>query len=165
MRPAENSQLLPSPDTNSQIFTYDLPKRETDSNQEPWDPDYSYSIPETTGVQVPLPADTRSVPVQTGKTFLAFFLLYETTQCLLDCNTSVQIVLSSRQVIPGCSVLLWTPAPPLPPRPSFMKSIPEYVILLPSSNLSRSSSQISQSDPSLSPSPTRKGNLLLQSKD
>lgn len=88
MRPAENSQPLPSPDTNSQIFTYDLPKREPDFNQEPWDPDYSYSIPETTGVQVQLPADAPSVPPQTGKTVSAFFLLYETTQCLLDCNTS-----------------------------------------------------------------------------
>lgn len=67
MRPAENSQPLPSPDTNNQIFTYDLPKREPDLNQEPQDPDYSYSIPETTGVLVQLPADTHSVTAQTGK--------------------------------------------------------------------------------------------------
>lgn len=73
MRPAANtqtppySQPLPSHNTNNQVFTYDLPKDEPDLNAHPWDPnstDYSYSIPEGTGGEVNLPADT-SVPGQT----------------------------------------------------------------------------------------------------
>ncbi|XP_076616381.1 circularly permutated Ras protein 1-like isoform X1 [Chaetodon auriga] len=114
MRPAANSQPLPSPNTNTQTFTYDLPKDEPDLNLQPWDPDYSYTTPEGTGVQVKLPADASRVPAQTL-------------------------------------------APPLPPRPSFMKSIPDYLVLLPSCRSSPSSSQKSPSDPSLVPSPASKG--------
>ncbi|XP_056222360.1 circularly permutated Ras protein 1-like isoform X3 [Seriola aureovittata] len=47
-----------------------------------------------------------------------------------------------------------TPAPALPPRPAFMKSMPEYLVLLPSS---ASSSQKSPSTSSLSQSSTAKG--------
>ncbi|XP_044035573.1 circularly permutated Ras protein 1-like isoform X2 [Siniperca chuatsi] len=115
MRPAANSQSpcqpLPSPNTNSQTFTYDLPKSEPDLNAQPWDPNYSYTTPEGTGVQLKLPADTSSVSAQIS-------------------------------------------APPLPPRPSFMKSMPDYLVLLPASHSSPSSSQKSLSDPSCVPSPT-----------
>lgn len=44
-------------------------------------------------------------------------------------------------------------APALPPRPSFMRSLPEYLVLIPSSTSSPSSSQKS-STPPLAPSPT-----------
>ncbi|XP_040922969.1 circularly permutated Ras protein 1 isoform X2 [Toxotes jaculatrix] len=50
-----------------------------------------------------------------------------------------------------------TPAPPLPPRPSFMKSMPEYLVLLPSSHSSPSSSQKSPSTSALSQLSTGKG--------
>ncbi|XP_019938339.2 circularly permutated Ras protein 1-like isoform X1 [Paralichthys olivaceus] len=43
-----------------------------------------------------------------------------------------------------------TPAPALPPRPSFMKSMPEYLVLIPSSRSAPSSSQKSSSTSSLS---------------
>ncbi|XP_034426464.1 circularly permutated Ras protein 1-like isoform X3 [Hippoglossus hippoglossus] len=43
-----------------------------------------------------------------------------------------------------------TPAPALPPRPSFMKSMPEYLVLIPSSSSAASSSQKSASTSSLS---------------
>ncbi|CAK6964128.1 circularly permutated Ras protein 1-like isoform X1 [Scomber scombrus] len=45
-------------------------------------------------------------------------------------------------------------APPLPSRPSFMKSIPEYVVLLPSSRSASSSSQKSPLTPPISTSAT-----------
>ncbi|XP_068439940.1 circularly permutated Ras protein 1-like [Clinocottus analis] len=45
--------------------------------------------------------------------------------------------------------------PPLPPRPSFMKLIPDYMVLLPSSNSSPSTSRKSLSDRSIVTSPTR----------
>lgn len=72
MKPAANrqsppySQPLPSSNTNNQIFTYDLPKDQPDLNAQPWDPNYSYSIPEGTGGEVNLPAVTSSVPGQTS---------------------------------------------------------------------------------------------------
>ncbi|XP_039991541.1 circularly permutated Ras protein 1-like [Xiphias gladius] len=50
-----------------------------------------------------------------------------------------------------------TPAPALPPRPSFMKSVPEYLVLLPSSLSSPSSSQKSPPTSSLSQSSSGKG--------
>uniref|UniRef100_UPI003AACD8FA circularly permutated Ras protein 1-like isoform X2 n=1 Tax=Centroberyx gerrardi TaxID=166262 RepID=UPI003AACD8FA len=110
MRPAAKSppysQPLPSSDTNSQTFNYDLPKEEPDMNADPWDPNYSYNIPEGSGGEVKLPVDT-SDSVSTQKA-----------------------------------------APPLPPRPSFMTSVPEYLVLLPSS---RKSSSSSQKSPSASP--------------
>ncbi|XP_070707900.1 circularly permutated Ras protein 1-like isoform X2 [Pempheris klunzingeri] len=111
MRPAANSQPPSSSNTNSQTFTYDLPKSEPDLNEPPWDPNYSYTTPEGTGGQVKLPADANTVSAQTS-------------------------------------------VPPLPPRPSFMRSMPEYLVLLPSSHSSASS----LSDPPLVPSPTHKGN-------
>ncbi|XP_022046587.2 circularly permutated Ras protein 1-like [Acanthochromis polyacanthus] len=45
-------------------------------------------------------------------------------------------------------------APALPPRPSFMSSLPEYLVLIPSSTSSPSSSQKSSSAPPFAPSPT-----------
>ncbi|XP_073346288.1 circularly permutated Ras protein 1-like [Pagrus major] len=111
----KRSALLPPhmrPAANGQTFTYDLPKDEPDLNTQPGDPNYSYTAPEGTGVQVKLPADNSGVTAQTI-------------------------------------------APPLPPRPSFMKSMPDYLILLPSSPPSPSS-QKSNSDPSQVPSPTGK---------
>ncbi|XP_071319758.1 circularly permutated Ras protein 1-like isoform X2 [Trachinotus anak] len=50
-----------------------------------------------------------------------------------------------------------TPAPALPPRPAFMKSMPEYLVLLPSHHSSPSSSQKSPSTSSLTQSSTGKG--------
>ncbi|XP_035796852.2 circularly permutated Ras protein 1-like isoform X2 [Amphiprion ocellaris] len=47
-----------------------------------------------------------------------------------------------------------TTAPALPPRPSFMRSLPEYLVLIPSSASSPSSSQKSSSTPPLAQSPT-----------
>ncbi|XP_071393186.1 circularly permutated Ras protein 1-like isoform X2 [Centroberyx affinis] len=121
MRPAAKSppysQPLPSSDTNSQTFNYDLPKEEPDMNTDPWDPNYSYSIPEGSGGEVKLPVDT-SNSVSTQKA-----------------------------------------APPLPPRPSFMKSVPEYLVLLPSSRKSSSSSQTSPSASPLDSALTDKGPL------
>ncbi|XP_070783310.1 circularly permutated Ras protein 1-like isoform X2 [Enoplosus armatus] len=113
MRPAANSQPLPSPNTNSQTFTYDLPKSEPDLNAQPWDPNYSYTTPEGTGVQVKLPAES--------------------------------------------SVSAMTSAPPLPPRPSFMTSMPDYLVLLPTSLSPRSPSQKSLTDPPRVSSPASKG--------
>ncbi|XP_067432860.1 circularly permutated Ras protein 1-like isoform X3 [Thunnus thynnus] len=121
MKPAANSQSppysqpLPSSNTNNQIFTYDLPKDQPDLNAQPWDPNYSYSIPEGTGGEVNLPAVTSSVPGQ----------------------TSAQ-----------------STAPPLPARPSFMRSVPEYLVLLPSTHSASSSSQKLPSAPSLTTSTT-----------
>uniref|UniRef100_UPI0037E8F33F circularly permutated Ras protein 1-like isoform X2 n=1 Tax=Semicossyphus pulcher TaxID=241346 RepID=UPI0037E8F33F len=117
MRPAANSPSPPSsqtpPSTNpgSHKFTYDLPRSEPDLNAQPWDPNYSYTTPEGTGVQVKLPADTSSVSAQTS-------------------------------------------VPALPPRPSFMKSVPVYLVLLPAPPSSSSSSQKPPSDPACAPSST-----------
>ncbi|KAK2820220.1 hypothetical protein Q5P01_023179 [Channa striata] len=107
MRPAANSQAssYSSPLETKQIFTYDLPVKEPDSNAHPWDPNYSHRTTETTCGEVKLPADTNNAAAQ-------------------------------------------APAPPLPPRPSFMRSVPEYVLVLPSSHSSQkptSSSSLSQS--------------------
>ncbi|KAI3365620.1 hypothetical protein L3Q82_010706, partial [Scortum barcoo] len=64
MRPGGNSppysQPFNSSNTNSQTFTYDLPKSEPDLTVDPRDLDYSYSTPEGTGTQVKLPADATS---------------------------------------------------------------------------------------------------------
>ncbi|XP_034564073.1 circularly permutated Ras protein 1-like [Notolabrus celidotus] len=117
MRPSVNSQSLPlsnplpSSNTNSQKFTYDLPEKEPDLNTQPWDPNYSYTTPEGAGAAVRLPADTSSISAQAA-------------------------------------------APPLPPRPSFMMSMPEYLVLLPTAPSLSSSSQKSPSDSSCSPSPS-----------
>ncbi|XP_029978556.1 circularly permutated Ras protein 1-like [Sphaeramia orbicularis] len=112
MRPAANSQSPPysepltSSNTNNHMFTYDLPQNEPDLTAQPWDPNYSYNIPEGSGGEVKLPADTdNGAPAQTS-------------------------------------------VPPLPPRPSFMKSMPEYLVLLPSP---RSCSSITQKSPSTCP--------------
>ena len=58
-------------------------------------------------------------------------------------------------------------APPLPSRPSFMRSIPEYVVLLPSSHSASSSSQKSPMTPPISTSTTGKDehNVCLLSND
>ncbi|XP_028263888.1 circularly permutated Ras protein 1-like isoform X2 [Parambassis ranga] len=105
---SSHKQPLPLPDTNSENFTYDLPKDEPDLNQHPWDPNYSYSTPEGTGGEVKLPTVTGAVPAQ---------------------------------------------APPLPPRPEFMKLIPEYIVVLPQSHSSPSSSEKASSVPTPAPSP------------
>nr|XP_046232994.1 circularly permutated Ras protein 1-like [Scatophagus argus] len=114
MRPTANRQPLPSPNANSQTFTYDLPKSEPNLDTQSWDPNYSYTTPEGTGGQLKLPADASTLPTQTA-------------------------------------------APPLPPRPAFMKSMPEYLILLPSSHSSPSSSQKSLSHQPLVSSPSSQG--------
>ena len=64
MKPAANSLPLLSPNTTGQTFTYDLPKDEPDLNTESWDPDYSYTLPEGTGLHVKLPADNSVVMAQ-----------------------------------------------------------------------------------------------------
>lgn len=66
----------------------------------------------------------------------------------------------SRNVWTKLMFCLQTSVPPLPPRPSFMQSMPEYLILLPSSPSSSSSSQKSRSEPKPAASPTSKGNLF-----
>ncbi|XP_071782826.2 circularly permutated Ras protein 1-like isoform X2 [Centroberyx gerrardi] len=106
MRPAAKSPPYSQPLPSCQTFNYDLPKEEPDMNADPWDPNYSYNIPEGSGGEVKLPVDT-SDSVSTQKA-----------------------------------------APPLPPRPSFMTSVPEYLVLLPST---RKSSSSSQKSPSASP--------------
>ncbi|XP_008301089.1 circularly permutated Ras protein 1-like isoform X2 [Stegastes partitus] len=114
MRPSGNSQFhshnqpLTSHNTNSQTFTYDLPKDELDLNAKLHDPNYSYNTPEGTQGEVKLPADIGPLPAS---------------------------------------------APALPPRPSFMRSLPEYLLLLPSSPSSPSSSQKSSSTQPLATSP------------
>ncbi|KAM9336547.1 circularly permutated Ras protein 1-like [Symphorus nematophorus] len=65
MRPRANSQPLPSSKHNSQIFSYDVPKREPDLYVEASDPNYSYTAPEGTGIQAKLPPDTSSMSTQT----------------------------------------------------------------------------------------------------
>ncbi|XP_029312478.1 circularly permutated Ras protein 1-like [Cottoperca gobio] len=118
MRPAANGQSSPysqplrSSNTISQTFTYDLPKDEPDLNASPWDPNYSYTAPEGTGVEWKPPADTTSVPAQPS-------------------------------------------VPLLPPRPSFMKSTPLYLLVIPASHSSPSSSH--KSDSPLIPSHASKG--------
>ncbi|KAF3853438.1 hypothetical protein F7725_014126, partial [Dissostichus mawsoni] len=106
------NQPFDSSSTNSQAFTYDLPKDEPDSNASLWDPNYSYITPEGTGGEVKPPTDTN--------------------------NGSTKALV-----------------PPLPPRPSFMKSMPLYLVLLPTSQ----SSPSSQTDSSLIPSPKDKSPL------
>lgn len=49
--------LLPS---NSQRLTYDIPKEEPDIGSYPWDPDYSYNIPEGSGEEMKHPNTTSS---------------------------------------------------------------------------------------------------------
>lgn len=72
MRPSANRQSpsdskpLPSPNINSQTFTYDTAEKEPDLNTQPWDPNYSYTTPEGTGAPVNLPADTCVSPQATG---------------------------------------------------------------------------------------------------
>ncbi|KAG7492115.1 hypothetical protein MATL_G00010870 [Megalops atlanticus] len=75
-------------------LTYDLPREEPEIEEHPFDPDYSYSIPEGTGLELRHPGQVGNskLPLKTGA------------------------------------------APPLPPRPSFMKRFPEYVLLLPTSS-------------------------------
>ncbi|XP_041754179.2 circularly permutated Ras protein 1-like [Coregonus clupeaformis] len=90
--------LLPS---NSQRLTYDLPKEEPDIGSYPWDPDYSYNIPEGSGEEIKHP------------------------------NTT------------GNSGSAQKSAPALPPRSSFMRSCPEYLVLLPDSFSSSTSSSSS----------------------
>ncbi|XP_062269648.1 circularly permutated Ras protein 1-like isoform X1 [Platichthys flesus] len=111
MKPADNSQSPPisQPLNSNQTFVYDLPIKEPYLHTQPWDPNYSYSIPEGTGGEVKLPENTTTVA--------------------------------------GPTV-----APALPPRPSFMKSMPEYLVLIPSSSSAPSSSQKSPSTSSLSQS-------------
>lgn len=65
MKPAANSLPLLSPNATGQTFTYDLPKDEPDLNTQSWDPNYSYTLPEGTGVQVKLPAGNSGVTAQT----------------------------------------------------------------------------------------------------
>ncbi|XP_068610799.1 circularly permutated Ras protein 1-like [Brachionichthys hirsutus] len=113
MRPAA-AQTSPSASTDSQKLTgtHDLPKSEPDWNLQPWDPDYSYTLPEGTGAQQKPPADTSSVLVKTSP-------------------------------------------PPLPPRPSFLRSTPVYLAVLPSSN----STQKSPPTSSLVAAPSSKGSM------
>ncbi|KAK5850673.1 hypothetical protein PBY51_001531 [Eleginops maclovinus] len=106
------SQPFNPSSTNSQEFTYDLPKNEPDLNASLWDPNYSYITPEGTGGEVKLPSDTNNG--QSAKALV----------------------------------------PPLPPRPSFMKSMPLYLVLLPTPQSSSSSPQ--KTDSPLIPSPTSK---------
>lgn len=155
MRPATRSQSLPysqplpSSNTNSQTFTYDLPNDEPDLNSHPWDPNYSYTTPEGTGCKVKLPADTSSVSTQTSGKRTTFFLYLHSFFYLT--------VLRNRQII----LILFcfqASVPPLPPRPSFLQSMPEYLVLLPAPYLSRSSSKELLSDTSLISS-SSKGNL------
>lgn len=73
MRPAASSHSPPysQPLDSSQIFTYDLPVPEPDLNAQSRDPNYSYSTPEGTGVEVKLPANTNMSNLTPGeKTFL-----------------------------------------------------------------------------------------------
>lgn len=98
MKPAAKSKPLHSPNTNSQTFTYSLPKSEPDLDADPWDQNYSYATPEGTGVQMKLPADTNSVSAQpSGKRTL--FL--DTKYCIFQIwSIFVQAVLRNRQIIP-----------------------------------------------------------------
>ncbi|XP_029384153.1 circularly permutated Ras protein 1-like isoform X3 [Echeneis naucrates] len=116
MRPAVCSQATPysQPFDSRQTFTYEQPNHEPDLNAHHWDPNYSYSLPEGTGVEVKPTANTHNMTAQ-------------------------------------------TPAPALPPRPAFMKLIPEYLVLLPPQNSSTSSSQKSCATSSLSKSSAGKG--------
>ncbi|XP_061086733.1 circularly permutated Ras protein 1-like [Conger conger] len=85
-------------DSQEQELTYDLPKQLTytlpEIEKHPSDPEYSYNIPEGSGVGL---------------------------RHLINVANSKLHVKS---------------APPLPPRPSFMKRIPDYVVLLPKSTTS-----------------------------
>ncbi|KAF7653757.1 hypothetical protein LDENG_00078820 [Lucifuga dentata] len=117
MRPAANirsrSDFHPLPSSNTEAFTYDLPKDTLDLNAQLLDPDYSYNIPESSRGEVMLPGDSNNAtPAQRQRT-----------------------------------------APPLPPRPSFMKSMPLYVVVLPSSPSSSPFSQKSTSAPPPHPAP------------
>lgn len=87
MKPAVTS---PSPNANSHTFTYDIPQSESDLNEQPWDPEYSYNTPEGTGGKVKLPADITFASVQTsGKRFLAFSVIWHNTLYLPHCNSLV----------------------------------------------------------------------------
>lgn len=81
MRPAASSQPLSSLSANTQTFTYDLPEDEPDLNMQLWHPDYSYTTPEGTGVQVKLPADTSSVSAQTSGKPTAGFSAFVAASC------------------------------------------------------------------------------------
>lgn len=72
MRPSAGSQPLPSPNKNSHTFAYDLPESEPDFTDQPWEPNYSYNVPEGTGVQMRLPVEPHSMTAQSsGECLLA----------------------------------------------------------------------------------------------
>ncbi|XP_063337927.1 circularly permutated Ras protein 1-like [Pelmatolapia mariae] len=60
------SELLICPQSSiiNQELDYDVPKTEPDLNAQPWDPNYSNSVPEGTGGEVNLPADSGIVSSQ-----------------------------------------------------------------------------------------------------
>lgn len=60
--------------TINRQFTYDFPRKELGFDAQPWDPNYTYNIPEGTGGEVSLPADPAVVP-SPGKR-QHFFLSY-----------------------------------------------------------------------------------------
>lgn len=154
MKPAATS---PSPNANSHTFTYDIPQSESDLNEQPCDSEHSYYTPEGTGEKVKLPADMTFAPAPTsGKRFLASSVIWHNTPYLPHSP-------NSQTDHPRYSVFLLT-APPLPPRPPFMRSMPEYLDLLSSPLLPPSSSQKSLSQLSPVPSPSE-GNLPRRPKN
>ncbi|KAM3592223.1 uncharacterized protein V6R79_014993 [Siganus canaliculatus] len=66
IKPAANSHPLPSSNANTQESTYDQPRSEPDSNIDPYDPNYSYTVPEGTGLPVKLPAGSSSTSAPTA---------------------------------------------------------------------------------------------------
>lgn len=83
MRPAAAPQSSPySEPLDCQTISYDLPKNEPDLKAQPWDPNYSYSAPEGSGVEVKLSADPSRVLAQTPGEETTLFLLFVFSFCL-----------------------------------------------------------------------------------
>lgn len=92
MRPAATSRPLSYSEPWCANPDYEQPPSEPNLNAQPWDPIYSYDIPEGSGDELKLPA--RPSPTQPSEASV----------------------------------------PTLPPRPAFMQSMAEYLVLLPSSS-------------------------------
>lgn len=129
MRAASSSPPLSSSNDDSQTFTYDLPETESDINMQPWDPDYSYTHPEGTGLQVKLPADIGSMSAQTkGKQMIFFLFFFYTTCCIFQIfSTMVWCDCGLEEQMDDLSVLLSN----LSPTPSSQASIHEVNARLP----------------------------------
>lgn len=154
MKPAANtdsySQPLTPPNSSHQMFKYNEPKQEPALNRNLVDPDYIYAIPEGSCGEVKLPAGPKSPSGKKRRKkkeniilifYSFFFFLFS--------------------LFPACVKKLFPlTAPDLPPRPTFLELMPEYVQVLPSTHPSPSSSRSFPSRTPTASSFTSKGTAV-----